>query len=207
MHPLVSFRSRRVWLVAGLALVLCGGCARRLQAPPVGAETVDPTFSLTSHIEDGLLLSLIVGTRPALRSKGNYVPFEFALVNKALGKLDLTLESFYLVDDQGQRYGAVGQKELSRNYDGNQDHDRRLTELPPVMRLRYRNYNETVSALTPKFGQAPNPELSLRRQSWTSDLLYFPRPEGGVRGRTFELFVKSPDLEQEAFVRFTVKGE
>ena len=53
------------------------------------------------------------------------MPVEVAVVNKGLPGLTLTPESFFLVNEEGRRYPAVGGKELADNY-GDVDVDRRL---------------------------------------------------------------------------------
>lgn len=191
-----------------LALACCvavAACATRSTRPASSAE--DPKFSLSSYIEEGDLVALIVGTRPTgHRADENYIPFEVAIVNKGLKGLTLTRESFTLVDEQGNEYPTVGRDELSRGY-GNIDLDRRLGEIAPVVRGRYTSYKQVPSTLTPSFDKPLEQKLSLYRFSYALDFLYFPRPPTGVRGHHFEVFMRAPELEDPVFVRVKVPGK
>lgn len=168
---------------------------------------VDPKFSLSSYIEDGALVSLIVGTRPTgHKASEAYIPFEVAIVNKGLESLTLTRESFTLVDEEGHEYPTVGREELSRGY-GNIDLDRRLGEIPEVVRGRYQSYAQVPSTLTPSFDKPMEQRLSLHRFSYALDFIYFPRPPSGVRGRRFSVFMRAPELPDPVFVKVQVPGK
>jgi hypothetical protein len=186
-------------LAAGLA------CATR--ATPSADSVVDPKFSMSSFIEDGSLVALIVGTRPtAHKAAESYVPFEVAVVNKGLAGLTLTRESFTLVDEQGNEYPTVGREELSRGY-GNIDLDRRLGEIAPVVRGRYQSYAHVPSTLTASFDHPMEQRLSLHRFSYAVDFLYFPRPATGIGGRRFTLFMRAAELPDAVFVKVQVPGK
>ena len=105
---------RSALIVAFAAWIgLTVGCAGKKEAP--GPDDLDPKFSMSSYIEDGSLVALIVGTRPARsRETRDYIPLEIGIANHALPGLTLTRESFTLVDENGNRYPAVGRDELSR---------------------------------------------------------------------------------------------
>lgn len=197
---------RARWLDALAFAVLIpamfGGCYR--------TETRSPTdldFKLdnTSYVEEGDLLALIVSTRVAfVRDHENYMPLEVAVANKGMPSLSLTAESFTLTDQDGRSYPAVSGAELRRAI--NVDVDRRLGTLAPVVRSRYGNYAFQPGTFTTSFDYPIQRDVNLPRFSWTIDLIYFPKPAGGVRGRSFELFMNAPELDDPVFVRFAVGG-
>ena len=198
----------RLWvgtLLVG-SLLLLGGCAgkTRIQDP----NAPDPKFSLSSYIEEGNLIALIACSRPTqFREDRPYIPIEIAVVNKNVPFLSLSRESFTLVDEDGNEYPAVSGEELKKGGYSNPDMDRRLGELGPVVRGRWQSYVEVKSNFTTTFDNAMEFDPKMARFNYLIDWLYFPTPEKGVKGRRFELFVRSPELEQPVFVRFAVAGK
>ena len=193
--------------LAALALVslMLTGCLTS------GAATRSPSgldrkLDNTSFIEEGDLIALVAGTRVAFaREHPDYFPLEVAVVNKGLEGLTVTPESFTLVDESGTSYPVVSGEEVRDAT--NVDVDRRLSTLAPVIRGRYDGYTEVPGTLTTSFDRPIRRDLQLPRFSWAAELLYFPRPADGVRGRTFELFLRARDLDDPVFVRFKVPGQ
>ena len=187
-------------LTAAIAAV--SGCAREpLSTLP---SDVDPKFGLEAFVEDGELVTLIVGTRVAkMKHDRGAMPVEIAVVNKGLPGLELTAESFVLIDEEGNRYAAAARKELSRIY-GNTDVDRRLAVLPVSVRRTFASYTPFLGSMTSSFGRPIVRRVQLSRFSYLLDFIYFPTPETGIRGRKFELFMDAPQLQDPVFVRFAV---
>jgi hypothetical protein len=169
---------------------------------------LDPKFSLSSYIEEGSSLALIVGTRPAgIVKDAEYVPLEIGVANKGLSTLSITPESFILVDEDGNRYPAVTSEELYREY-RRVDVDRRLGEIFQIMLGKFQTYSVVPSNFTPSFDfPTALRKPVLNRYTMIYDLLYFPRPENGTRGKRFELFMSAPELESPVFVQFRVGGK
>ena len=202
--------SQLLVVLALAALILLCACAAGSYSvqPQDGGPPLDRKFSLTSYIEEGTELALIVGVRPAgiVKDQG-YVPFEIGVANKGMEKLTITAESFVLIDEEGNRYPVVSSEELYREY-RRVDVDRRLGEIFQVMLGKFQIYSLVPSNFTPSF-DAPTllPQAYLSRYSMMYDLIYFPEPETGVRGRRFELFMSAPELENPVFVQFQVHGK
>ena len=111
-----------------------------------------------------------------------------------------------LIDQEGNRYSTVGFDELSKSY-GNIDLDRRLAEVPPVVRGTYQGgFDERPSALTGSFDKPLTQRVYLPKFAYVVDMIYFPTPPSGVKGRKFELFLDAPELEEPVFVRFEVQS-
>jgi hypothetical protein len=181
-----------------LALPACSTGSKR--AP----SDLDRKLSQSSYVEEGKLMALIVGTRVTRqREERPYIPFEVAVVNKALASISFTAESFTLVDSEGNRYSTVGFDELRNDY-GNVDIDRRLEEVAPTVRGTYQAYEEIPSSLTGSFDRPIVQKMFLPKFSYMVDMIYFPTPAGGVKGKRFELFLNAPELQDPVFVKFEV---
>jgi hypothetical protein len=191
-------------LAMTIAVVL-SGCVTGVRVDDPSA--VDRKFALSSYIEEGKLVALVVGTRPARISNcQGYMPLEIGIANKGLKSLSLTPESFTLIDSAGSRYPMVYSKELYEHY-GRVDTDRRLGEVLPVLRAKFQAYAAVPSNFTPSFDRPMDRRrLYLPRYSFTYDLIYFPCPGKGIRGQVFELFMTAPELPDPVFVRFEVGG-
>jgi hypothetical protein len=208
-HPSRVANPSRIGLVVAVAVavaLLASACVPRPAG--VSADAIDPKLTLTSFIEDGAVVALVVGTKPAYTVHDrNYIPFEVAVVNKGLDSVSLSRELLVLVDAEGNRYPVVGPDELRREYKGSIDTDQRLTESLGVLLGKYQTYEYVPSNLTPSFDRPVELDrVFLPRYSWTHDFVYFATPPGGVRGERFELFLNSPELPDPVFVRFQVPG-
>ena len=201
----------------GLALVpWIVACATR--EPITGQETtgLDRKYSTFAWIEQGQLVTLIVGTRAArYRDNSAFMPLEIALANNGVKNLVLTRESFVLIDEQGNRYPAAAPRELIEGYDF-LDLDRdQLAELGSLIGSKfaaYTRYNSKFSPtrsaamdLVPGGTKTVRDMVSLPRYGYILDYIYFPKPVTGIKDHRFELFVESTNLPDPVFVRFQVE--
>lgn len=197
---------------ACLGLLLLGaGCASRQPLRGTEASGFDKKLSTYVYMESGDLMTLIVGTRPARDKDGQeYFPLEFSIANRGLRRLGLTLESFTLIDADGNRYPAATPSELLRGYDM-LDFDRNLAEIESVVFNRFGALARYPSNFTPTRTTLINgtsltrDRLGLAKHGYIIDFLYFPTPPGGILDQPFELFVDSPDLPDPVFVKFEVR--
>ncbi len=205
-------RARRSLAIVLLILgATAWGCAPAIQPESVRVTSgnLDPTLALSTWIEDGEQVALIVSTRATrYRLKLAYVPIEVAVVNRGLKSLSLTRESFTLVDVRGHRYPLAGRKELATGYRGSVDVDRRnFTEAAPIVFGKFQSFIRVPSNFSPGFDDSiALDRVFLPRLSYVLDFLYFPKPEGYVQGEPLELDLAAPELENVVFVRFTVVG-
>jgi hypothetical protein len=194
-----------------LLLVLIPGCARKELRGQV-TTGLDPKLSTFAYIEDGDLAAFIVDVRATqYREKDAYIPFEVAVANRGFRQMTLTRESFVLVDDQGNRYPAASPKELLQGYDF-LDLDRRLAEIEGITFNKFSTFTRYRSKFSPtRQGPTTPGEATLVQDTvvlpkfgYLIDFLYFPTPPGGVKGKKFELFVKTPELQDAVYVKFQV---
>src|SRR5512140_299050 len=203
----------RLAAIAALVL-LVASCAERQPAPKqkVDLRGLDRKLSTFAYIEEGNLVSFIVDTRPTrYREEGGYIPLEICIANRGVKKMSLTRESFTLRDQDGNQYPCVEPKELMDHYQF-LDLDRRLAELSEIVFNRFAAFVQYPSKFSPTRGLPDNPlESTLVRDSvglpqfgFIIDYIYFPRPTTGVKGKRFELFLKTPELPDPVFVKFAV---
>ena len=193
----------QVLAAATLAIAVSAGCPRR-EAPSPSAASSDPKLSISTYIEEGDLVGLVAGTRlTRTRSEREVIPVEVAVANLGLPGLTLTEESFVLRDAQGHREAVASGEALDRY--GSTDVDRRQQELPPVVRGKWNGFRPVFMNFTRSFDEPTvTASLALPRFAYGVDILYFPRPAGGVRGKTFELELSAPELPDPVYVRFAV---
>jgi hypothetical protein len=206
-------------LAAVLALALApwlASCGTR--KPIEGQETtgLDRKYSTFAWIEQGDLVTLIVGTRAArYRENSEFMPLEIAIANNGVKTLVLTRESFVLIDEEGNRYPAAAPRELLEGYDF-LDLDRdQLAELGSIVGSKFAAFTQYNSKFSPTRSAAMDlapggtktvrDMVSLPRYGYLIDYIYFPRPATGILDRRFELFVESQNLPDPVFVRFKVE--
>jgi hypothetical protein len=203
---------RTVWIGAILALsALVGSCATRQPIRGQEAKGLDRKLSTYAYFEEGEIVTLIVGTRVARDKDGSpYMPFEVAIANHGVRKLALTLESFTLIDKEGNRYPAATPRELLQGYDM-LDFDRNLAELESITFNRFAAMARYPSNFSPTRTTPVNGSnivldaVYLPKHGYVIDFIYFPVPVTGIRDQPFELFLDSPDLEDPVFVKFEVR--
>jgi hypothetical protein len=199
-----------VALLVGIG-ILAASCATRQPIRGQEARGFDKKLSTYAYIEEGDILTFIVGTRPARDKDGyGYVPFEIAIANHGLRKLELTLESFTLIDKDGNRYPSATARELLQGYNM-LDFDRNLGELASIVFNRFGAMARYPSNFSPTEtlnvdGTAIVRDLvSLPKHGFLIDFIYFPEPASGIRDQPFELFLDSPDLDEPVFIKFEVR--
>jgi hypothetical protein len=203
-------------LLTGLA---AAGCHRRSELPdpgiPYPSSTTSEKLATFLFKEEGRLYLMTVSVNATrFHDKDPFIPISVALANKTGTPLQIHRESFTLVDPvSGARYGLAGVEEVRRQ--GKMLYDLRLNDQEHLgMKLdglhRAEAYFYGVERLATRgFGEDIRQRLvidnvELHSFQYILDTLYFPRPEGELLGRTFELHVNSKGLQQPLFVVFTV---
>ncbi|HZI94642.1 MAG TPA: hypothetical protein VFE84_10395 [Patescibacteria group bacterium] len=199
---------KRLLLIAAvLGLVAPGaGCRRNRETPdpgiPYASSTDSPKLATFIFKEEGKLYLMTVGVNATrFHDKDPFIPLAVLLVNKSKTPLNIDRESFTLVEPvSGARYGLASIDEVRRQ--GKQEYDRKLMDLEHLL--------SKLTAFTPlETNFFPNVNViiehaELHQFMYMLDTLYFPRPEGALLGKRFELHVNSKGLEQPLFVVFTV---
>jgi hypothetical protein len=197
-------------IALGLALIaaLASSCvpAMSTQSETVAGGNLDEKLAHSTWIADGDVTLIASSRATRFRLKQAYVPVEIAIVNRGMKSLSLTRESFSLVDVRGNRYPAVGGKELERSYKGSVDLDReRFTEAAPIVFGKYTSYSRVPSNFSPGFDNSiALDHVFLPRYSYIVDFIYFPSPAGYTIGEPLEVRVSAPELPDPVFIRFTI---
>ena len=190
-------------LLTALAAI---GCHRRTSLPDPGIpyDPSAPSEKLATFIykEEGKLYLLTVGVNATrFHDKDLFVPLTVFLANKTTTPLSLTRESFTLVDPvNGSRYGLASVAEVRRQ--GKQVYDRRLMDTEHLLN-RMESFNKADSNFFPYEGLLID-KVELHQFQYILENLYFPRPEGDLLGKRFELHINAKALAQPLFIVFDV---
>ncbi|MCP3978793.1 MAG: hypothetical protein GY716_05615 [bacterium] len=206
---------RRAMSIVGVLVVttvLLGACGARQPMRGTSAPNTDRKLSTFVYIEEGDLLTFVVGTKATrYRDRTEYIPLEISVANRGLRQLTLTRESFTLIDEEGNRYPAAMPAELIKGYEF-LDLDRTaLAELQGVLANKYAAYTRYASKFSPTQavgGMKSNlvrDRTGIPRHGYILDFLYFPAPATGVKDHRFELFLDAPELPDPVFLKFEVK--
>jgi len=201
-------------LALGLALLAVAGCASGFNDLPQ-EPGFSPRLTRFTYLEEGKLVSLAADTEATLqREKQKFIPVGIGIANLGLGKpLTLSRESFTLVDDQGKKYSLATVQE-ARSLAGLQTYDLKLEQtFVEVLNNRFTTMMSVPMVFFPVQSTEPQyarrgivrDRVELPIRSWAWDVLYFPHPEGKLKGRKYELWLDAPELEEPIFVRFAVK--
>ena len=195
------------------ALLILVSCAGRSELRGQSTSGLDRKLSTFAYIEDGDLIDVIVGTRPArYRDDSTFMPVEIAIANRRLKQLTLSRESFILVDEEGSRYPCASPRELLEGYQFlDWDREPSVSELYALIDTKYAAFTRYPSKFSPtrqaqssRFGVVLD-RVALPKFGYLMDMLYFPIPATGIKNHRFELFVSAPELEDPVFVKFEVR--
>ena len=202
-------RSHTKWLVLILAVLAVAsgpGCKRRRTRPdpgiPYAAGTTSPKLAAFIFKEEGKLYLMTVGVNATrFHDKDAFIPLAVLLANKTTNPILLHRESFTLVDPvSGSRYGLASIEEIRRQ--GRQSYDRQLMDTEHLL-SKVDVYRQSPSNFFPSERLVID-QVELHQFQYMFDTLYFPRPEGQLLGKTFELHVSAKGLTDQIFVVFTV---
>lgn len=199
------------WLILlVLTALAASACIRqRMLGQPVAG--LDRKLSTFAFIEEGDILTFIVDTKAARYREGSsYLPLEIAVGNRGLKMMTLTRESFTLIDGEGRRYPAASPRELLDGYEF-LELDQQLADLEGIVFNKFAAFTRYPSNFSP----ALDADLSrsglvqdrvvLPKFGYIIDFIYFPAPDDGILGKTFELSLEAAELEEPAFVKFQVR--
>ena len=196
--------------ILGVLVVLSGGCVANQQIRGQGAPNLDRKLSTFAYIEQGDLLTVIVSTKAArYRDNASYMPLEISIANTGMRRLNLTRESFTLIDEEGNRYPCAAPNELLTGYEFlDLDRSSALADLGGLIFDRFASYNRYPSNFSPTRNagtRVVKDRLQLPKFGYILDHIYFPKPLTGIKGHRFDLFINAPELEDPVFVKFEVR--
>ena len=196
----------RITALAMFAALTAIGCHRHHALPDPGIPTSSSTSSekLATFIfkEEGRLYLLTVGVNATrFHDKDAFVPLTVLLANKTTTPLIVHRESFTLVDPvSGSRYGLASVAEVRKQ--GKQVYDRRLMDVDHLL-TKLASFRKADSNFFPYEGLLID-QIELHQFQYILENLYFPRPEGELLGKRFELHINAKGLAQPLFIVFDV---
>ncbi len=205
-------RRKLMFSLSSVLVLALASCMEHREGPKPQVQDLDRKLSTFAFIEEGKLVSLIVGTKAA-RYRGNelFFPLEVCIANRGLKRITLTREAFTLRDSDGNEYSCAGPKELMEKYEF-LDLDRRLGELADIVFNRFNSFTRYESNFSPTRTVLRDPFVSSLVQDkvaipefgYIIDFVYFPVPKSGILNQRLELFIKAPELPDPVFAKFAV---
>jgi hypothetical protein len=193
------------WTGVVAVIVAAAACAAR-SGSSIGEPETSRTLAPSIYYEDGRSVFLGVNIGLArFATPEKLLPVEIAVANKDLSKLTLDLEGVTLQAD-GRRWPAASLEERSGST-LRADFERRTQPVSfrHVLETRFPIYRE----IQPNAGGTTRDRSLARRvelgkHTWVLAQVWFPHPGGDLRGRTFEVWLAAPELEDPIFatVRF-----
>lgn len=203
-------RSRLLLSTLIAAVALASGCATRapLSASEPGSPE-SPKLTRFTYFEEGTVAFVGVDVRAAELMKPGareLLPIGIGLANNGNDEITFSRESFTLETEDGARYPLVSHSEYLERYNQSRSDIQLAENLFEVLQTRYVNYNSTRWRLYPYKGEPSTvaDRVTLGRRYWTAGFIYFPMPEGGAQGKSYNLLVESPDIEETLVVSFRI---
>jgi hypothetical protein len=191
-----------------LLVLLAPACRRRpsqIPDPGIPYASATPSSKLSTFVfkEEGKLYLVTVGVNAArFHDKDAFIPLTVTVVNKTTTPIQLHRESFTLVEPvSGARYGLASVEEARRQ--GKMTYDRQLMDLDHLG-LKLDIYKRSPAQFFPGAETLVHDTVELHQFQYILDNLYFPRPEGGLLGKTFELHLTGKGIQGPLFVVFTI---
>lgn len=170
------------------------------------AEELDQKYDQFTYIVESDTVSVGVAAYVArFREKEDYMPLEIGIANKMLDKLTLKRNSFILIDEDGNQYSLTPVKELLENYH-KQESDLQIVHITQISRSLFGGLDQVQSNFQPGrvSDKLVTDKVELPKWYYMIDMLYFPRPATGIKGKKFTFRINTPELAQPIQVRFRV---
>ncbi len=199
---------------------LCGFVAAALVITAAACAPVVPedpnTIEITkvgsySYMRQSRDLAIVVDVEMARkRTEEAYFPLGIKIANKRLGQVIVDRETLVLVDENGRIYPMPGVVELERNYDKLvPDHkfQSQTGIMGDTLLTGFSYYQKADSRFFPPVqgGGRVIDSAKIRAHGYLEDMIYFPMPEGGIKGRMLRLRLDVYELEKPFEIVFPVQ--
>ncbi|HNT30771.1 MAG TPA: hypothetical protein PK207_10250 [Candidatus Aminicenantes bacterium] len=199
---------------------LCGFVAAALVITAAACAPVVPedpnTIEITkvgsySYMRQSRDLAIVVDVEMARkRTEEAYFPLGIKIANKRLGQVIVDRETLVLVDENGRIYPMPGVVELERNYDKLvPDHkfQSQTGIMGDTLLTGFSYYQKADSRFFPQVqgGGRVIDSVKIRAHGYLEDMIYFPMPEGGIKGRMLRLRLDVYELEKPFEIVFPVQ--
>ena len=202
MKPKIS-----VSILLGLA-VLAAGCATVGPAGTGGEASKTATFNYTWQDTN---LAIVLDVELARRRADEpYFPLGIKIANKRLNRIIVDRETLFLVDETDTVYPMPSVEELSLQYNKLTPDNKFKSQtgvLGDQIMTGFSMYRKAVGRLFPQTqggGRTVN-TIYVQTNGYMEDLVYFPMPKGGIRGKTLRLRLDVYELGKPLDVAFRVE--
>lgn len=195
--------------VAAVLVITAAACAPVVPEDP---NTIEITkVGSYSYMRQSRDLAIVVDVEMARkRTEEAYFPLGIKIANKRLGQVIVDRETLVLVDENGRIYPMPGVVELERNYDKLvPDHkfQSQTGIMGDTLLTGFSYYQKADSRFFPQVqgGGRVIDSVKIRAHGYLEDMIYFPMPEGGIKGRMLRLRLDVYELEKPFEIVFPVQ--
>ena len=196
-----------VLALCGLA-ALAAGCASVAPAGTGGEASRAATFS---YKWDDTNLAIVLDVELARRrTEEAYFPLGIKIANKRLNRIIVDRETLFLIDEYGDRLpDAVGRGAFAPVQQARRpttSSRARPGVLGDEIMTGLRDYRKAAGRLFPQTqgGGRTVDSIYVQTNGYMEDLVYFPMPEGGIKGKTLRLRLDVYELGKPLDVAFRV---
>ena len=187
--------------------VLAAGCASVGPAGTGGEASRAAAF--TYKWEDTNLAIVLDVELAKRRLEEPYFPLGIKIANKRLNRIIVDRETLFLVDEAGKIYPMPSVEELSLQYNKLVPDNKFKSQtgvLGDEMMTGFSMYRKAVGRLFPQTqgGGRTVDAVYVQTNGYMEDLIYFPMPEGGIRGKVLKLRLDVYELGKPLDVAFRV---
>ncbi len=190
-------------------LIAAAGCAPVTPEKPGTIEiTKVGTYSYMRQSRD---IAIVVDVEMAQkRTEEPYFPLGIKIANKRLKQVVVDRETLVLVDDKDQVYVMPSVVELEQNYDKLVP-DHKFQSQTGIMGddllTGFSYYQKASGHFFPQVqgGARTIDSVTIRAHGFMEDMVYFPMPAGGIKGKTLRLRLDVYELDEPFVIVFPVQ--
>jgi hypothetical protein len=195
-----------VSILLGLA-VLAAGCAS--VGPKGKGGEASKTASFNYTWEDTNLAIIVDVELARRRAEEPYFPLGIKIANKRLNRIIVDRETLFLVDDADAVYPMPSVEEISLQYDKLTPDNKFKSQtgiLGDQIMTGFSYFRKAEGRLFPQTqgGGRTVDSIYVQTKGYMEDLVYFPMPAGGIRGKILKLRLDVYELGKPLDVAFRV---
>jgi hypothetical protein len=185
------------------------GCAAGTREPQDTPETgiKSGRYSVKRENSDlAVIIDLELATR---RLAEKYLPLIIKIANKQLYTVTISRDSLILIEENGEGHLMPDIFELQKNYDKlvpDNKFKRQTGLLGDQVLTSFSYFQKADSKFFPEIqgGARVIDTIALRKTSYMEDLIYFPMPGQGVKGKKLTFRLDAFELEKPFDLIFTI---
>ncbi len=194
-------------ILLGLA-ILASGCATAGPKGDAGEASKSAAFNYSWQDKNlAIVLDVELARR---RTEEDFFPLGIKIANKRLNRIIVDRETLFLVDEAGAVYPMPSVEELSLEYDKLTPDNKFISQtgvLGDQIMTGFSYYRKAVGRLFPQTqgGGRTVDAIYVQKNGYMEDLVYFPMPDGGIKGKTLRLRLDVYELGKPLDVAFRIE--